>query len=92
MKIFKSKKKNDNITADISIISKDNEINNSDVSNNIEKNKNVIKKVEPKVNKSKKEICRIIVATPSYFVIKKGTEVITVNKKNNYRRGQDILY
>ena len=39
-----------------------------------------------------KTVCRVLVATPSYFVIDKNGEQITVNKKNNYHRNEDILY
>ena len=39
-----------------------------------------------------KTVCRILVATPSYFVIDKNGEKITVNKKNNYHRNEEILY
>lgn len=42
--------------------------------------------------KKEKTVCRIIVATPSYFVINKDGETITVTKKNNYHRGEEILY
>lgn len=39
-----------------------------------------------------KIVCRVLVATPSYFVIDKNGEKITVNKKNNYHRNEEILY
>lgn len=39
-----------------------------------------------------KTVCRVLVATPSYFVIDKNGEKITVNKKNNYHRNEEILY
>ena len=39
-----------------------------------------------------KTVCRVLVATPSYFVIDKNGEQITVNKKNNYHRNEEILY
>ena len=42
--------------------------------------------------KEKKTICRIIVATPSYFVIDKNGEVITIEENNNYHKGEEILY
>lgn len=44
------------------------------------------KKKEPKIP------CRVLVATPSYYVINKNGEKITINKKNNYHRGEEILY
>ena len=44
------------------------------------------KKREPKVP------CRIILAKPSYYVIEKNGEKITINKKNNYKRGEEVLY
>lgn len=43
-------------------------------------------------NKKKKSIYRVILATPTYFVIKNGNKKIKVNKENNYFRGQEILY
>ena len=64
----------------------------------------VVKSVEPTIpaeekkittrntNKSPKSVCRVIVATPSYFVIDKNGETITVNKKNTYHRGEEIYY
>ena len=39
-----------------------------------------------------KIVCRVLVATPSYFVIDKNGEKITVNKKNNYHRNEEVLY
>ena len=39
-----------------------------------------------------KTVCRVLVATPSYFVIDKNGEKITVNKKNNYHRNEEVLY
>ena len=39
-----------------------------------------------------KTVCRVLVATPSYFVIDKNGKKITVNKKNNYHRNEEILY
>ena len=39
-----------------------------------------------------KTVCRVLVATPSYFVIDKNGEKIAVNKKNNYHRNEEILY
>ena len=39
-----------------------------------------------------KTVCRVLVATPSYFVIDKNGEKITVNKKNNYHKNEEILY
>ena len=39
-----------------------------------------------------KAVCRVLVATPSYFVIDKNGEKITVNKKNNYHRNEEVLY
>lgn len=44
------------------------------------------KKREPKVP------CRVILAKPSYYVIEKNGEKITINKKNNYKRGEEVLY
>lgn len=44
------------------------------------------KKKEPKVP------CRVLVATPSYYVINKNGEKITINKKNTYHRGEEVLY
>ena len=44
------------------------------------------KKKEPKVP------CRVLVATPSYYVINKNGEKITINKKNTYQKGEEILY
>lgn len=44
------------------------------------------KKREPKVP------CRIILAKPSYYVIEKNGEKITINKKNSYKRGEEVLY
>ena len=42
--------------------------------------------------KTQKSICRVIVATPSYFVINKDNETITVEKKNTYHKGEEIYY
>ena len=51
------------------------------------------KKVTTKNTKrTPKSICRVIVATPSYFVIDKNGETITIKKKNTYHRGEEIYY
>ena len=51
------------------------------------------KKVTTKNTKrTPKSICRVIVATPSYFVINKDNETITVEKKNTYHKGEEIYY
>lgn len=42
--------------------------------------------------KMPKSVCRVIVATPSYFVINKDGETITIKKKNTYRKGEEIYY
>ena len=42
--------------------------------------------------KAQKSVCRVIVATPSYFVIDKNGETITINKKNTYHKGEEIYY
>ena len=39
-----------------------------------------------------KTVCRVLVATPSYFVIDKNGEQITVQENNNYHRNEEILY
>ena len=39
-----------------------------------------------------KSVCRVIVATPSYFVVNKDGEIITVKKKNTYHKGEEIYY
>ena len=64
----------------------------------------VVKPVEPatlieekkattkNTKRAPKSICRVIVATPSYFVINKDNETITVEKKNTYHKGEEIYY
>ena len=42
--------------------------------------------------KMPKSVCRVIVATPSYFVINKDGETVTVKKKNTYHKGEEIYY
>ena len=42
--------------------------------------------------KMPKSVCRVVVATPSYFVINKDGETITVKKKNTYHKGEEIYY
>ena len=42
--------------------------------------------------KMPKSVCRVIVATPSYFVINKDGETITIKKKNTYHKGEEIYY
>ena len=42
--------------------------------------------------KAQKSVCRVIVATPSYFVVNKDGEIITVKKKNTYHKGEEIYY
>ena len=43
-------------------------------------------------SKAPKSVCRVIVATPSYFVVNKDGEIITVKKKNTYHKGEEIYY
>lgn len=64
----------------------------------------VVKPVEPttpveekkittrNTKRAPKSVCRVIVATPSYFVIDKNSETITINKKNTYHKGEEIYY
>lgn len=64
----------------------------------------VVKPVEPTASveekrtatrntkQASKSVCRVIVATPSYFVINKNGETITINKKNTYHKGEEIYY
>lgn len=42
--------------------------------------------------KEEKVPCKVLLAKPSYFVIEKNGEKITINKKNNYHRGEGIYY
>ena len=42
--------------------------------------------------KMPKSVCRVIVATPSYFVINKDGETITIKKNNSYHKGEEIYY
>ena len=58
------------------------------------KNKEEKKSIDTTIRKKNtaKAVCRVLVATPSYFVIDKNGEKITVNKKNNYHRNEEILY
>ena len=42
--------------------------------------------------KMPKSVCRVIVATPSYFVINKDGETITIKKKNTYHKDEEIYY
>lgn len=48
--------------------------------------KNRKKKKEPKA------ICRVMLATPSYYIIRKNGENITIQEQNNYCEGQEILH
>ena len=50
------------------------------------------KEVTKNTKRTPKSICRVIVATPSYFVINKDGEIITVKKKNTYHKGEEIYY
>ena len=50
------------------------------------------KEVTKNTKRTPKSICRVIVATPSYFVINKDNETITVEKKNTYHKGEEIYY
>lgn len=45
-----------------------------------------------KSEKSEKKLCKVIVATPTYFVIEKDGEKITIEENNNYKRNDGILY
>lgn len=94
MRVFKNKSKqkkaesDKTITSEITvkdIVSKDITLQNSSSNTTSTENKTVKRKTA-------KTVCRVIVATPTYFVINKNGEKITVRKKNNYVKGQDILY
>ena len=50
------------------------------------------KNKEKEVIEETKSVCRVIVATPSYFVINKDGETITIKKKNTYHKGEEIYY
>ena len=49
-------------------------------------------KIIKKINESEKKLCKVIIATPTYFVIEKDGEKITIEEKNNYKRNDGILY
>lgn len=49
-------------------------------------------KIIKKMNESKKKLCKVIIATPTYFVIEKDGKKITIEEKNNYKRNDGILY
>ena len=55
----------------------------------VEEKKTTTTKNTKKIPKS---VCRVIVATPSYFVINKDGETITIKKKNTYHKGEEIYY
>ena len=43
-------------------------------------------------SQEKKELCKVLLAKPNYFVINKNGEEIIVYEQNNYHRGEEILY
>lgn len=45
-----------------------------------------------KKKKEPKTICRVMLATPSYYIIRKNGENITIQEQNNYCEGQEILH
>lgn len=58
---------------------------------------NEIAKATSVANKKKNSykkgvIYRVMVATPSYFVISDSKNTITVYERNNYRRGEEICF
>ena len=38
-----------------------------------------------------KTLCRILLATPTYFVVSKKGVSITINEKNDYKRGDEVI-
>lgn len=38
-----------------------------------------------------KKLCKILLATPTYYVVNKNGVSLTINAKNNYKRGDEIL-
>lgn len=96
MRIFKNKKQIDDIEVVTINTNVEPDVIDIDKTNTKEQDVKLENKEEKKtkrvVKKKEKSLCKIVVAKPSYFVINKNGEIITINKKNNYRRGQDILY
>lgn len=87
MRIFKNKQNKEEVTIE----------NNKDLGTPVAAKEEI--KEEKKTTRTTtrkknivKTVCRVLVATPSYFVIDKNGEKITVNKKNNYHRNEEILY
>ena len=48
------------------------------------------KKTQKRSTKKEKRAYRIIIATPTYFVINKDGTNTVVHKKNSYRRGDEV--
>lgn len=38
-----------------------------------------------------KTLCRVLLATPTYFVVSKNGVSITINEKNTYKRGDEVI-
>ena len=74
--------------------SKEQNVSTVDIKTNdvLEEGKTTSKEITTRPKRAPKSICRVIVAKPNYFVINKDGEVITVKKKNNYYKGEDIYY
>lgn len=53
----------------------------------------VTNEVEPTVEKVELKVAEyeVILATPTYFIINKNGVNVTINKKNNYKRGDMVI-
>jgi hypothetical protein len=60
-----------------------------EISDDVEEH--VVEEVEH-IDSAEQKICKIVIATPTYFVINKDGVNITVYEKNTYRRGETVLY
>lgn len=86
-------RKNKSVTKKENIVDNDTNTNKDIVEEKVvkEEKKTTTRKKSTKSKKDKK-VYRVIMAKPSYFVIKKDGETVVINEANNYQRGQDILY
>lgn len=52
----------------------------------------VTSNIEPTVEKKNEAIeYRVILATPTYFIINKNGVNVTINKRNNYKKGDVVV-
>lgn len=66
-------------------------IENYNINEVIIEPENILTEEKAETLEEEKTLCEILLATPTYFVVSKNGVSITINEKNNYKRGDEVI-